>query len=498
MIKRIVSLFLVALLVMSFLPLCVFADETWVELKTAADIEKLMKQESSLTANYKLMNDIDISGIASQAPIGNTTAKFAGIFDGQGHTIKGINITAADGNGTGFFGIIANATIKNLTVEGTINGAGQQRIGGLVGSLQPVENGTALIEHCTNKCNVTGKTRTGGILGIGILNVGEFAFSAVIKNCTNEGKITGEVDRIGGVAGSLSPTGAKNRTMVVTGCVNKGEVTGKQIVGGIVGNADTSQPNVVENCINYGYIHSDIAGSTGMIGGVIGRMCGWDVKGCTNNGKVELTVAATSSLVGGIVGRVDANCTVSDNLNNGEIVDVTGNGIGGIVGGDDKTGSGTVDNEFVCNNFNKGIVKAAGDATKTGTGIGEILGINTICAPVNNYYALPANATVHAGTTGTAYTEADFAKLNVNGVWKTASNPVLGKEETSVDTSEAVVTTDAPDTTNAPATTNAPVTTDGASEQNPQTGDCSVLLAIAAVSVIALGAVVVVKKQSVR
>ena len=43
--------------------------------------------------------------------------EFGGIVDGNGKTIRGLNVDQADGKYVGLFGYLRNSTIKNLTVE---------------------------------------------------------------------------------------------------------------------------------------------------------------------------------------------------------------------------------------------------------------------------------------------------------------------------------------------------------------------------------------------
>jgi hypothetical protein len=81
----------------------------------------------------KLLADIDLSE-DNWDPIGDnsTDAAFTGVFDGQGHTIKGAHITgdhcfngSVYGNkeGWGLFAVVDGATVKNLKVDGATFGS---------------------------------------------------------------------------------------------------------------------------------------------------------------------------------------------------------------------------------------------------------------------------------------------------------------------------------------------------------------------------------------
>ena len=77
---------------------------------------------------------------------------YSGTFDGNGHTISGLNVYYGDKNG-GLFCYVKSATIKNLTVAGSVTYSSGDGIayGGIVGCAD-----SSTIENCTNRCTVTG------------------------------------------------------------------------------------------------------------------------------------------------------------------------------------------------------------------------------------------------------------------------------------------------------------------------------------------------------
>ena len=65
---------------------------------------------------YKLTTDIDLDGKVWKP------RDFSGEFDGSNHTISNFKISSYSSlNGVGFFSTLNNATIKNLTLECTID-----------------------------------------------------------------------------------------------------------------------------------------------------------------------------------------------------------------------------------------------------------------------------------------------------------------------------------------------------------------------------------------
>jgi hypothetical protein len=130
-------------------------------------------------------------------PIGiynNSKTHFKGTFDGQNHTVSGVEVTENRANGVGFFGKVYTGTIKNLTVEGTITTTGCNYVGGIVG------HGYATISNCTFKGNVgsTNTMQVGGIAGSG---------GFTITNCSVYGNVTAEC-WAGGIVGNCQDGGA--------------------------------------------------------------------------------------------------------------------------------------------------------------------------------------------------------------------------------------------------------------------------------------------------
>ncbi len=114
---------------------------------------------------WKLMNDLDFTGVTDFIPIGgcgdnvtnNGSKWFAGTFDGGGFTVKNLTIEQSDKDYVGLFGYNVGV-VKNLgVVGGTVSGS--NNVGGLVGR----NSGT--IENCYNTGSVTGNGYVGGLVG---------------------------------------------------------------------------------------------------------------------------------------------------------------------------------------------------------------------------------------------------------------------------------------------------------------------------------------------
>ena len=100
-----------------------------------------------LTADINVTQKVGVvSGNAQEKP-------FSGTFDGNGHTITA-TITDTENQGTALFCYINGATIKNLSVAGTING-GQYHAAAIVG----FSKGTG---NSIRNCIATAHRRTSG------------------------------------------------------------------------------------------------------------------------------------------------------------------------------------------------------------------------------------------------------------------------------------------------------------------------------------------------
>ena len=198
---------------------------------------------------FYLAKDITLSG--NWTPISNVSVvadAFAGIFDGNDHTIKSLNVS-----GGGFFAFVNGAEIKNLSLEGTVDGGSNSLfIGGIVGKTQ----GKVKITNCAFKGSVsstaTSKKGNAAVAGIaGGVNSG----SITITGCANFANVNGEC--AAGIIGYLSSKGT-----TITGCYNAGTITGSAYAGGIAGNVN--KLTKIYNSYNRGSIGGNAANKNGI------------------------------------------------------------------------------------------------------------------------------------------------------------------------------------------------------------------------------------------
>lgn len=237
------------------------AGQKTFSISTESELNKIAEWTSGYGNNFNditlvLEKDIALSCDKDDSftPIG-INSSFAGTFDGNGHKISNLYVDRA--GKAGLFASVYGASIKNLTVEGTVvgpssNGSDPTGVGGIVG----YSTSQILIENCVSNVNVSSSCEnTGGICGY-VNDV-----DSVIRNCINIGNIESKSDKTGGISGNPD---------IVYNCANFGAVSGKSNVAGIAGYTEKD----VSLCYNAGKISisaSDGASSAAAIANVAGK-----------------------------------------------------------------------------------------------------------------------------------------------------------------------------------------------------------------------------------
>lgn len=283
------------------------AMEDTLSISTLKELQDFAKSCSldawSRGKTVRLVADLDLSSL-DFAPI----PTFGGTFLGQGHTISGLQITAAGSNQGLFRYLQPGGVIQDLHVVGAVLPEGaRSAVGGIVGV-----NGGA-IQNCTFQGTVRGKSAVGGIAG-------RNSESGEITGCTVSGSVSGE-SAVGGVAGrnlgillkcennaGVNLTEAGSAAVLNFTGLEAGTVLGQQAAsdeegyhllsgysdtGGIVGWSG----GVVQSCINNGTVGYPHVGYN--TGGIAGRQSGY-LAGCINTGSVY-----GRKDVGGIVGQAE-------------------------------------------------------------------------------------------------------------------------------------------------------------------------------------------------
>ena len=268
--------------------------------------------------SFKLGTDLDYENIVNKyIPIGGNYNSedrfFEGTFDGDGHTIKGVNIDSSSGDIGLFGGISKGAEIKNLTLDHA-SITGSDITGGIVGC-----NTGGIITNCHVTSSVTIKAnkdssgeRFGGIVG----NNGFYEKDGTkgkVSNCSSAATLQGANRLVGGIAGNNEP-GCTLSNNVVAGA----SITGLNDTGGIVG---CNTGGTITNC----HVTSSVTikakdGNGERFGGIVGNNSFYEkvgtetVYGTVSNCSSGATLQSANKYVGGIAGSNKSGCTLSNNV----------------------------------------------------------------------------------------------------------------------------------------------------------------------------------------
>ena len=360
----------------------------------SSTVKDLQGINNGLDGYYALGSNIDASPTAAWnsdgastptyagfTPIGNSSGKFTGTFDGLGHTISALTINSSGNNGVGLFGY-SNGTIRNVALvnasvtgnsyvgalvgynhgrisnsyaSGSVTGSGYD-FGGLVGNNQGAISNSHAVDIVTgigedsriagglvgnNYGTISNSYATGSVVANGNYAGGLVGIhhAGSISNSYARGNVTGG-DFVGGLVGTnwggstitnSFATGNVEGTNNVGGLVgdNYSTITGSNATGSVIG---TNNVGGLVGYNEYGTISNSFAtGSvdgTSNVGGLVGENYG-TITGSNATGSVEGT-----NNVGGLVG--DNYDTISNSYATGS---VTGNGdfVGGLVGDNNGT-----------------------------------------------------------------------------------------------------------------------------------------------------------------
>ena len=248
-----------------------------------ASARHLWLVRNHLTSHFKLVQDIDLSGVTEKEgfePIGDAANSFEGTFDGKGKKIKNLRIDRSGEWGIGLFGGVGGrGVVKNIGLE-AMDVEGGSTTGGLVGY-----NNEGTIENSYAMGKVTGENNVGGLVGYNYKGTIENSYVAsamtgenfvgglmghndrgTIKNSYATGDVTG-IEKVGGLAGS---TVGINKARIENSYAT-GDVTGIEKVGGLVG---SNLSGAIENS----YATGDVSGNV-EFGGFIGDNQGSSISG---------------------------------------------------------------------------------------------------------------------------------------------------------------------------------------------------------------------------
>lgn len=241
-----------------------------------------MTDSAKLTADICINEDInaEVSTLYKWTPIGayDSAKRYAGTFDGGGHTVKGLYIATSGIKNTGMFGYakkdskISNLTLSDSKISGTDN-----YTGGIAGEAYDMENC-----HVTGTVTVSGAKYVGGVSGYQ---------DGTITRCSNAAVVVATGIYVGGVTGYVQ----SNASTAMTECFNTGSVTGNSAVGGLTGNLYIG--GGISACYNTGAVTATAAAGTA--GGLVGIFRSGTIKNTYHSGTI------TAKSVGSVAGMLE-------------------------------------------------------------------------------------------------------------------------------------------------------------------------------------------------
>lgn len=299
----------------------VLTDHPAVIIKTLDELVAFQKsyKEAAIAKTVpenlivKLDADIDMTGVKWDSiglvngSTNNPSYAFTSTFDGQGHKITNLTLSDLSEGGTigdinnyrGFFGLVTDGVIRNLTVSG--NGFGDTVPSGEYGCALLIGRTTTLlpsdaeygydnipspviVENCVSEGTVTGTHNTAGLVVQAC--VGTF------RNCVNKATVIGKYTKVGGLIAFAQGQQGYTINMKFLDCVNEGTVTatdntskgGRDGVGGIIGYLNYGLV-WTDGLVNKGVVsRTDTALSTAPVGQIIGNMSNYT----TNSGVTKV------------------------------------------------------------------------------------------------------------------------------------------------------------------------------------------------------------------
>lgn len=273
------------------------------QISTASDWQDLMVTKADWDTHFILTIDLDMNDVPI-IPIGNDANAFSGVFDGNDHIVRNVDINTPGASYVGLFGYVGeNGHISSLGVEDSAI-SGKDYVGGLV-ALN--EGGT--ITDCYARSLVTGSlTYVGGLVGrnsgsitnchatgsviwhrgiygwIGLYGGLVGMNEGYISNCHSTGSVDAWGSNVGGLVGD-------NSSGTIRNCYATGSVAGVAIAGGLAGD---NYRGSISNCYAAGYVKT----ANERVGGLVGRDYEGSIYNCYAIGSV-----GGENYVGGLVGR---------------------------------------------------------------------------------------------------------------------------------------------------------------------------------------------------
>jgi hypothetical protein len=249
-------------------------------IATANDLNDIGNHVEDFNKCFVMVNDINLADYNGTEfnIIGDWSHAFAGVFDGNGHTI--INLTLdVNTYDIGLFAYIEDeGIVQDLCLE-AVDIKALDYVGGIAA------RNRGLIQNCHVHGSIEGEDNCGGIAGFCYGSDSDTVVN--IRDCSFRGKVTG-THGTGGIVGFTDWS-------EIVGCYAIVELTGGSVCGGMVG---YNMGGNFTSCFAKGSI--TCLGSAGGFAGTTGDHCG--IGGLIRDCYANVTVGC-SNYTGGFAGQ---------------------------------------------------------------------------------------------------------------------------------------------------------------------------------------------------
>lgn len=284
-------------------------DQNAVKISNAADLQNLTEGGS-----YVLTQDIDLTGM-SWTPL-TITGAIPFVLDGQGHTIKGMSVSAAGTDYTGLFGQVrTDMTVKNLRFDGAALSTNVTSVSGEFyhGTFVSRAEKTVTLENfvADDLRIVRSGTKVGALGGLFGLVVGKLTVTDCAVDVTISKSDDTEEESYGLVMGGLA---ARISNCELTRVFGRVDIDGQGLSwrnssaweggGGLIGYAvSTKTVSVFRDCMLAGHIDTGTARAGGLVAYAAGPV---SMENCVSLADL------TARNLGGLAAYVGAGFQVTD------------------------------------------------------------------------------------------------------------------------------------------------------------------------------------------
>lgn len=256
--------------------------------------------------------DFDGRGYASEP--------FAGIYNGNGFTISGINYIGANSTSTdvniGLFDeLLDGAVIKNLNLEVTIDGVYNN-----CGAIAGCSSGTVLLDSISLTGSICGLNNCGGL--IGSVSSGNLTVKTLYTDLVVKGGDDSHGCDFGGAIGYVGSgsnvTISGMTTELESSAIPRFMLNGYEKSGGVIGCFNGASFSISDVTLSHTISSSDsdikiIGGNGNSIGGIIGHIASATSASCIKSVKMKCPTSG-HMFVGGLIGyaKVSAPLTIEN------------------------------------------------------------------------------------------------------------------------------------------------------------------------------------------